>query len=311
MSTSTVNQWSITSTIQDSSFDTWVSSFLLDRKAQNMAKGTLYFYEKKLELFTSFCQQKGVESIFGIDSILIREYLLHLETSGHNPGGIHACYRALKTFLNWWQSEVEPENWKNPIAKVKAPMNPNEVLDPVNITDVQAMMEICPSKNLVGLRDRAILFFLLDTGVRAFELININLEDIDLAGGEVLIKKGKGRKSRYVYFGSKTRKCLRAYLHLRKDKSPALWISKFGEKLSYWGLKMAFRYRASQAGVKTPEVHAFRRWFALTCLRAGTDVYSVQKMMGHADLQVLTRYLKQTNQDVKLAHQMACPVDNM
>jgi site-specific recombinase XerD len=60
------------------------------------------------------------------------------------------------------------------------------------------------------------------------------------------------------------------------------------------------RRRTKQARVKTPQLHAFRRWFALSFLRAGMNVYSLQELMGHADLQVLRRYLKQTNQDIRV-----------
>jgi integrase/recombinase XerD len=62
--------------------------------------------------------------------------------------------------------------------------------------------------------------------------------------------------------------------------------------------------------VKTPELHAFRRQFAISCLRAGMNIKFLQNLMGHADLQVLNRYLKQTNQDVSEAHRQAGPVDN-
>jgi hypothetical protein len=51
----------------------------------------------------------------------IRQYLFHLEHTGHNPGGTHACYWTLRTFLYWWETEFEPEDWKNPIRKVKVP----------------------------------------------------------------------------------------------------------------------------------------------------------------------------------------------
>lgn len=51
--------------------------------------------------------------------------------------------------------------------------------------------------------------------------------------------------------------------------------------------------------------------FALTCLRAGMDVYSLQKLMGHSDLSVLRRYLQQTEADLKAAHEKAGPVDNL
>jgi integrase len=63
-------------------------------------------------------------------------------------------------------------------------------------------------------------------------------------------------------------------------------------------------------GVKTPALHAFRRQFALSCLRSGMNVYYLQTLMGHSDLQVLNRYLKQTTKDVSDAHRQAGPVDN-
>ena len=65
--------------------------------------------------------------------------------------------------------------------------------------------------------------------------------------------------------------------------------------------------RSRAAGVKTPELHAFRRLFAISCLRSGMNVYFLQNLMGHADLQVLNRYLKQTTQDASEAHRQAGP----
>lgn len=276
-----------------------------------MAKGTLYFYKMKLELFTKFCDSQIIDSIFQIDSNFIRLFLFHLEATGHNAGGIHACYRALKTFLNWWGYEVEPENWKNPIRKVKSPMNPVVIKDPANIDDVKAILSSCSTNSVIGLRDKAILFFLLDTGVRAQELLTLTYENINLVTGEVIIRLGKGRKQRIVFIGTKTKKHLKAYLRFRTDKCPALWVTKDKEPLTYWGLNSMIKRRAKLVNVQPPEIHSFRRWFALTCLRSGMDVYSAQELMGHADLQIMKRYLKQTNQDLEIAHRNARPVDNI
>ena len=68
--------------------------------------------------------------------------------------------------------------------------------------------------------------------------------------------------------------------------------------------------RAETAGLKEPSLHSFRRAFAINMLRAGVDIYSLQELMGHADLQVLRRYLKQTNDDIAQAHRIGSPVDN-
>jgi site-specific recombinase XerD len=288
----------------------WIEAFLIDRKAQNMSKGTLRYYQCKLKNFANFCEGRAVRSIFQITPVLLREYLLEFEGSGHNPGGCHAAYRTVKTFLRWWENEVEPPDWTNPIKKVKAPKMGIEPLEPVDAGIVKAMMDVC-SNSLTGLRDKALMLFLLDTGVRASELVSISLEDVDPIKGEVLIKVGKGRKPRTVFLGSKSRKALRAYLKHRQDHSNALWITDEEERITYWGVRMIMKRRANKAKVKTPELHAFRRWFALACLRSGMDVYSLQELMGHADLQVLRRYLKQTNQDIREAHHRANPVDNI
>jgi integrase/recombinase XerD len=68
--------------------------------------------------------------------------------------------------------------------------------------------------------------------------------------------------------------------------------------------------RAKKTNVTKPELHDFRRAFAINFLRDGGVVYSLQKLMGHADLQVLRRYLAQTNEYLKIAHNKFSPVDH-
>ncbi len=66
---------------------------------------------------------------------MLRRYLLWLEPTHHNPGGVHGCYRTLKTFLLWYEAENEPERWKNPIHQIKAPKLSKESLAPVELED--------------------------------------------------------------------------------------------------------------------------------------------------------------------------------
>ncbi len=71
------------------------------------------------------------------------------------------------------------------------------------------------------------------------------------------------------------------------------------------------RRRAKRANVPAPTLHSFRRAFALACLRGKMDVYSLQRLMGHADLTMLRRYLAQTVEDVRKAHARSGPVDRL
>ena len=81
--------------------------------------------------------------------------------------------------------------------------------------------------------------------------------------------------------------------------------------MTYEALRCMLRRRAQLIGLKEiPTPHDFRRAFALTMLRNGVDVFALQKLMGHADLQVLRRYLAQTDQDMQAAHMRGSPVDN-
>ena len=156
-------------------------------------------------------------------------------------------------------------------------------------------------------------YCLLDTGARANELLDVNLDDVNQARGDILIRQGKGSKPRQVYLGKFSRRALRKYLKHRNDNNSALWVSdpRYGsERLKYDGLRAVLRRRASEAKVVEPSPHDFRRAFALSMLRNGTDLYTLAKLMGHEGITVLQRYLKQTYQDTEAAHRRAGPVDN-
>ncbi len=80
-----LNQWTITNTTLDLDLMTWIEAFLVDRKAQNLSRGTLYFYQAKLKLFSNYCEGQVVGRVTGITPDVIRRYLLFLEENGHNP----------------------------------------------------------------------------------------------------------------------------------------------------------------------------------------------------------------------------------
>ena len=208
---------------------------------------------------------------------------------------------------------MEPKGWSNPIRKVKAPRVPLEPLEPVAFDTVNQMIKACPRDTFTGDRDVAILLCLLDTGARASEFLSVNLDDINQARGDILIRSGKGHRPRTVYIGKQSKRALRCYLSHRRDDSTALWVThpRFGsDRLGYDGLRAILKNRAQQAGVEEPALHDFRRAFALSMLRNGIDIFTLAKLMGHEGISVLQRYLKQTNTDTIEAHRRWGPVDN-
>ena len=288
-----------------------VEAFLVDRQAAGLSRHTLKFYRQFLAPFIGYCDANSLRLIQDISADFLRRYFLDFSET-HNPGGVHAAYRTLRAFFRWLMNEeVMPPAWKNPMLKVKPPKVAISPLEPVSIEDVGALVGTCARGEFTGDRDRAIFLFLLDTGVRAEELCNTTMEDADLNTGSVMIRYGKGGKTRMVFVGRKTRRALRSYLRLRHDHSPALFVSTTGERLTYDGLRLALDRRAKLANLDNkPTLHDFRRAFALNMLRNGADIFALQRLMGHSDLQIMRRYLAQNDQDNRLAHMRGSPVDN-
>jgi len=293
----------------DGNILTWMERFLRVCRSRNLAQGTLEFYIKKLKGFTGFRGSLSIENIRQITPDTIREFLVFLEEKGHKAAGVHCHYRAIRTLLPWYEFEVEPDDWENPIRGVKAPIVPLEPLDPVSIETIQLLIGTCKTDSLTNFRDHSILLFLLDTGVRMPELLSLNKEDVDIFTGTVIIRSGKGRKPRNVYLGDRSRQLLRRYLKQRQDFDPALLITKSGTRLKQNGLQMMLRRRSAQADISAPSPHDFRRAFALERRQAGVDILRISKLMGHTSLQVLNRYLKQAGEDLERAAKMSSPVD--
>ena len=289
-----------------------IEAFLLDRESRQLSPGTLAFYREKLGVLTAFAQTHEMVSVCDLTAPLVRRYLRELRST-HTEGGVHAFYRALRALVNWWEEEHEPTGWRNPLAKVKAPKVPQEVLEPAPLADISAMVAVCPEGTELGRRDRAILLALLDTGCRAQEFLDLCNHDVDLATGVCQVRRGKGGKTRSVFLGETAPDALRGYLELRRAHDPLtpLWATRGGTRLSYSGLREIVRRRARRAEVPAPSLHSFRRAFALACLRSGCDLITLQRMLGHSSLAVVSRYLRQVDDDLLRAHRTHAPVDTL
>lgn len=282
--------------------EVWVESFLTAKKAENLAKGTITFYKERLVSFVSFLEGQAVRYIFQITPQVIRDYLLYLEeVKEHNSGGVHSYYRVIKTFLRWFWEEVDLTSI-NPISKVKAPKLPVEPIEGISKEEFDSMLSQCKRGTYYGERDRAILLTLLDTGVRANELCQMNLEDVNLMDSSILIRQGKGRKPRFVFFGKTTRKQLRKWITLRGLEGNALFNSRQGERVKYSTLREVMRRLSFKAGVKEPSLHDFRRAFCLECLNRGMSEISIARIMGHTTTGLIGRYAKQKKGDLAVAY---------
>lgn len=284
-----------------------VLEFLSDRQAGNVSRETLGFYRQKLGYLLAYCEERGVTEAEAVTPQLLRGLLGEL-TRTHSPGGVYTIYRAVRAFWRWWAVEVG--SGRNPLAHVSVPAPILQTLEPVSMDVVRALLAVCAGRGGLRLRDRCIILTLLDSGVRAAELVALNVGDLDVETGALVVRLGKGRKRRVTFVGVKARRELVRYLRgQRAGPGDPLFTTDEGGRLGYAGLRQIVRRRAAEAGIPAPSLHSFRRAFALASLRAGMDVYSLQRLLGHASLDVLRRYLAQTQSDLQEAHARAGPVD--
>ncbi len=289
-----------------------IADFLTDRQAQNFTRSTLAWYQRCMDRWQEFLMAQQVAATLDVTPAILRRFLVHLQERGHTPGGVITLFTGVKAYLNWYAAEHNAQSW-NPLAKVKSPRRPKELLHPVSLDHVRSLLDHCPPGTFTGDRDRAILLFLLDTGVRHQELTNLTVGQLDLMNGEAKVVWGKGRKDRTVFVGERTGQALVNYLAQRQALDPAspLWVQENGDPLAKTGIRQAIRRRAEQANVPEPGMHAFRRAFAVNALRNGMDVISLQRILGHADLETLHRYLDLVTDDLRRVHQETSVVDRL
>jgi integrase/recombinase XerD len=163
-----------------------------------------------------------------------------------------------------------------------------------------------------NIRDKAIVIFLADSGLRRAEVVALNWGDVDMASGLVRVVRGKGGKARSAVIGAWTRRALLSYrrtLANVTDEAP-LFQARGGGRLTGWGLGLVFSRLAERTGIHVT-AHSLRRTFVILSLRAGVDVLTLQRELGHASLAMTQHYAQLENVDLIQSHKEHSPVDNL
>jgi len=152
-------------------------------------------------------------------------------------------------------------------------------------------------------RDRALFTLLLRCGLRVAEVVQLQLQDVDLAGQRLIVRQGKGRKDRLVYLSLDALLALRGYLAQRADEPCSLvfLVQKgpgAGQGLSVRGVQKRLEYYARQAGLEVSS-HCLRHTFATQMLEAGADLPTIQALLGHAQMATTQRYAQVSDQRVR------------
>ena len=162
--------------------------------------------------------------------------------------------------------------------------------------EIKGLIDACNDGTQAGWRDGAIIAVGYGCGLRRSEIANLTLADYDTEKSALLIRQGKGNKQRVAYLPAGTVAALVGWLAIRGDAPGPLFYSiRRGDHLEAKGLTDQAIYnilasRATVAGVKAFTPHDLRRTFAGDLLDAGEDISTVQKMMGHSNVNTTAGY---------------------
>ena len=201
------------------------------------------------------------------------------------PRSTNKLISSARAFLDYLaERQIIPPALLAGLSYVKEPsLLPTSVL---THAQVKAMLQAIPTTDAVGWRDRAMLELFYSTGIRARELLGLNIADVDFNNATAIVF-GKGQKERVVPIGRTALRLLESYLRgvrpflLKDSREPALFLNRRGERLPYQVLLRQVHIHAGRIGVDmsvTP--HTFRRSCATEMIRAGANLYHVKDLLG-------------------------------
>ena len=285
---------------------TAIGEYLAHCRARRFSERTLEVTSHALRLLAGHLDTDGMEDV---TRAAMRGFIVD-QLQRVSAASVARYYGAIGAFWKFCVQEGYVE--VNPMVGVCKPKSPQSVIEPLTETDTQAMVDACGT-DFIGLRDRLLLLVLLDSGLRASELCGLEIGDIDHEEGTFIIRHGKGDKARRVPYGKTVASTLRNYLSRRgKQASEALFVNVYGAGLNRFRVREIVIKLATKAGL-TRKVcaHMMRHSFAVSYLRAGGNVFALQKTLGHSTLEMSRRYSELADSDLIEMHRTASPADRL
>jgi len=290
-----------------------LSAFDASLRAHGMAEKTRRAYGVDLGQLAEWATKRGTGPL-ELDARDLRRYAAVLSEGGCSKTTVARKLAAIRSFYRSLLERREIE--ANPADLVASPKRDSylpRVLKPGEVAD---LLQRIPASTPLELRDRAMFELAYAAGLRAEEIVNLDLTDLD-ADGEELRVEGKGGRTRIVPAGEHAWRALESYLDRGRTLlasegatgiEPALFISKSGRRLSTSDVRRrltTWTRKAALAGGVTP--HTLRHSFATHLLEGGADLRAIQELLGHASISTTQTYTRIESKRLRQAYAHAHP----
>lgn len=275
-----------------------LASWQIALRGEHKSRSTLKAYRGGVEAFLAFCAGAGLPAELTKDNV--RAWMASL--SDVEPATARLRLTAVKLFARWLADEEGFD--ADGVLAVRAPKLDERTVAALSDDEIRRMVKVCAGPSLRDKRDKAAVVLLAETGLRAAELLSLDVADIDLVGCTLHVRRGKGGRGRRVQFSASCAAALDRYIRARRaggraDTGP-LWIGKRGA-LTYTGLAFALKGRAEQAGVKGFHIHRFRHAAAVRWLASGGSETGLMAQSGWRSRVMVDRYVRSASEELAAA----------
>ena len=310
------------------SLSEFIDYYEICNRAEDKSPKTVVWYSANLKSFHNYLKSRHLpDNLDAIDIKVLRQYVLYLlkknKYHGHpitpekaeplSAATVHGHVRTLRAFFSWLVAEGFIEI--SPAKNLKPPKVCRKVVSTLSDEEIRAILGVLTPVNSSVARNQTIFMLLLDTGLRMGELINLKMDDVHIDEG-LLKVMGKGKKERIVPMGSNAQRALQRYLFRYRPKPLHLGISNaflsvLGKPLTENGIKLMFARLAKKSSVTRLHAHLCRHTFATRFLINGGDVFTLQQILGHSTLEMVSRYVNLAANHVAIQHQRFSPLDRL
>lgn len=228
----------------------------------------------------------------------IRVWMANSMISGKKHTTLSNQRNYANTFFTWMKEEGYIE--ENPCDPIKPVKTPHVERKAFSDEEIDALRYACKKPI-----ERALIEFLLSSGVRNEECCNMLVSDVDLSKKTVFVRGGKGNKDRTTYISPVCKKYLVEYLNSRKYDCEYLFASRYAKKIGKYttdGILNLVKKIAKRANVENVHPHRFRRTLATTLAKRGMPIQEIQKILGHAEIATTQRYIDTDNTSVESSY---------
>lgn len=221
-----------------------------------------------------------------VTGLALSRYLV-AQAKGRAGAGPQAVHKDLRQFFKWLAIDLDIAD---PFAKVGRPSCKPRPVEVVSWEDVQKILASCDGKNdAETARNQAIIWLLLESGLRRFELAALRLSDIDRSARQISVRSGKGGKARTTVYGLGTADALRRWIRYRGREDGPLFTTFLGGAITPSGVSQLVKRCAQKTGV-TVRPHMFRHSWADAMLEGGMREHDLMKLAGWTSTAMIQVY---------------------